>query len=71
MTRSVSSLLSVDDLAVRFQLGDRVIVDAVKGVSFKLNRGETLALVGESGSGKSTTARAIMKLLPRTARLGG
>src|SRR5215208_7987711 len=65
-----SPLLQVQDLAIRFQLGDKVIVDAVSGVSFDLNRSETLALVGESGSGKSTTARAIMRLLPRNARLG-
>jgi peptide/nickel transport system ATP-binding protein len=70
-THNSSPLLQVRDLAIRFQLGDKVIVDAVSGVSFDLNRSETLALVGESGSGKSTTARAIMKLLPRNARLGG
>jgi ABC-type microcin C transport system duplicated ATPase subunit YejF len=69
-TKNSSPLLQVRDLAIRFQLGDRVIVDAVSGVSFDLDRGETLALVGESGSGKSTTARSIMKLLPGTARLG-
>ena len=42
-----------------------------KNVSFHIDRGETLALVGESGSGKSVTARAIMKLLPRTAHVSG
>jgi microcin C transport system ATP-binding protein len=56
-------LLVVRDLAVRFRLGERVI-DAVKGVSFTLERGRTLALVGESGSGKSVTALSILQLLP-------
>ncbi|MBR9972361.1 ABC transporter ATP-binding protein [Magnetospirillum sulfuroxidans] len=56
-------LLSVDNLAVSFGHGpDRV--DAVKGVSFTLDRGHTLALVGESGSGKSVTALSILQLLP-------
>jgi microcin C transport system ATP-binding protein len=56
-------LLSVDDLAVDFQQG-AAVTHAVKGVSFALSKGETLALVGESGSGKSVTALSILKLLP-------
>ena len=52
-------LLVVDDLAVSFGP-----VEAVKSVSFTLNKGETLALVGESGSGKSVTALSILQLLP-------
>jgi peptide/nickel transport system ATP-binding protein len=44
-------------------------IEAVKDVSFTLRKGQTIALVGESGSGKSVTARAIMKLLTKRARV--
>src|SRR5215467_15888275 len=62
------SLLEVRDLSVTFA-GWRGAppVDAVKRVSFSLDRGETLALVGESGSGKSVTALSILQLLPYPA----
>ena len=56
-------LLEVKDLSVRFQT-DRATVDAVKGISLSLNKGESLGIVGESGSGKSVTSMAIMGLLP-------
>src|SRR5579863_9534149 len=56
-------LLSVTNLSVTFASGAHR-VEAVKGVSFGLEKGETLALVGESGSGKSVTALSILQLLP-------
>jgi microcin C transport system ATP-binding protein len=59
----MSPLLEVTDLAVEFRLEGRII-DAVKGISFELDKGETLAIVGESGSGKSVSALSILQLLP-------
>jgi len=54
--------LSIDGLSVQFA-GDRAPVQAVHGVSFSVERGETLAVVGESGSGKTVTALAVMGLV--------
>jgi microcin C transport system ATP-binding protein len=56
-------LLAVDDLWATFG-HEPNLVRAVKGASFTMQRGETLALVGESGSGKSVTALSILQLLP-------
>jgi microcin C transport system ATP-binding protein len=66
----MSELLSVRDLHVTFAVPGGV-VEAVKGVSLELGRGETLALVGESGSGKSVTALSILQLLPYPAASHG
>jgi oligopeptide transport system ATP-binding protein len=56
-------ILEVDNLQVSFKMftGE---VQAVRGVSFTLNKGEVLAIVGESGCGKSVTAQTIMRLVP-------
>ncbi len=56
-------ILQVRDLCVDFVLEDRTI-EAVRGATFDLAAGETLAIVGESGSGKSVTALALTRLLP-------
>ena len=63
-------LLSVRELSVdiRSDLGD---LKAVDGLSFDIPRGKTVAVVGESGSGKSVTAQAIMRILPKVARISG
>ncbi|MBE2192455.1 MAG: ABC transporter ATP-binding protein [Alphaproteobacteria bacterium] len=63
---SLFHLLSVKDLCVRFR-SSGADFDAVKNVSFSLDKGKSLALVGESGSGKSVTALSILQLLPYPA----
>ncbi len=63
MTQNATPILKVENLSVRFKTPDGSF-DAVKGVSFSLDKGKTLALVGESGSGKSVTALSLLQLLP-------
>ena len=70
-------LLRVTNLTKRFAVKGGLLsrevglVHAVDGVSFDINRGETLGLVGESGCGKSITALALMGLLPDSAVVSG
>lgn len=61
-------LLEVQNLRVSFNT-DEGVVQAVDGVDLRVKQGHTLGIVGESGSGKSVTVNAIMRLLPRNARL--
>ena len=64
------SLLKVRNLSVSFTQ-DGARTEAVKGVSFEVGEGETVAIVGESGSGKSVTALSTVSLLPGSAEVSG
>jgi peptide/nickel transport system ATP-binding protein len=64
------SLLEVDNLRVTLNTA-RGPADALRGVSFAIDRGDTVGLIGESGCGKSITALALMGLLPEGARVSG
>ncbi len=64
------SLLAVRDLSVGFRAEGRV-AEAVRGVTFEIGKGETLAIVGESGSGKSVSALSMVGLLPKSAVVAG
>src|SRR5688500_11314810 len=66
--RGGGNLLTVRDLKIAFDL-DTGVLEAVRGISFRVPHGKTVALVGESGSGKSVVAQAIMGILPKIARI--
>ena len=67
-TTPTGPLLEVTDLEVGFQTGSG-LVKALRGVSLTIEHGQTVAIVGESGSGKSTTAAAIIGLLPGSGQV--
>ncbi|MEQ8345748.1 MAG: ABC transporter ATP-binding protein [Sneathiellaceae bacterium] len=66
----MTNVLEVRDLKVEFHVNEGT-VHAVRGVSFRIPSGRTVALVGESGSGKSVVSQAIMGILPAPARITG
>ncbi len=66
----MADLLRVEDLKIAFQLPEGRL-DAVRGISFRVRPGSTVALVGESGSGKSVVSQAIMGILPKAASIEG
>ncbi len=61
--KRTQAFLEVNDIVVEYTSGKRT-VQAVNGISFSMKKGETLGLVGETGAGKTTTAKAIMRILP-------
>ncbi|HWB41165.1 MAG TPA: ABC transporter ATP-binding protein [Gemmatimonadales bacterium] len=65
----MTRVLDVENLRVSFPDGSGSWVQPVDGVSFSLDRGETLALVGESGCGKSLTSLALLRLVPAPGRI--
>jgi peptide/nickel transport system ATP-binding protein len=71
MKTVAENLLEVRDLQVEFRLHPAGVLRVVEDVSFRVRRGATVALVGESGSGKSVISQAIMRILPRSARITG
>ncbi len=70
-TGASAPLLEVTDLSVTFPQRGGPDVNAVRGISYRVHKGEFLGIVGESGSGKSVSSLALMGLLPSSARVTG
>ncbi|BDB96471.1 dipeptide ABC transporter ATP-binding protein [Candidatus Hydrogenosomobacter endosymbioticus] len=70
MTSRNSQLIEVSDLKVSF-FSDMETVEAVRGVSFSVGKGDALAIVGESGSGKTISCLSLARLLPKSALYSG
>lgn len=70
MSNANETILKVDGLRISFNTYGGV-VQAVRGISYDLRRGETMAIVGESGSGKSVSIKTIMGILPSNAAIEG
>src|SRR5262249_44082941 len=66
--QDMTDLLTVRDLHVEFRVAEGTI-HAVRGASFRVRHGATMAIVGESGSGKTVVSQAIMGILPRVGRI--
>ena len=66
----MTDLLAIRDLRIAFRLHDAVI-EAVRGISFSVPQGGTVALVGESGSGKTVVSQAVLGILPTAGRITG
>ena len=66
--RADDCILEVGDLTIDYEIADR-IQRALEGITFRIARGETVGVLGESGSGKSTLALALLRVLPRSARI--
>jgi peptide/nickel transport system ATP-binding protein len=68
MSNRTDLLLEVNDLQTYFFLNEGT-VRALDGVTFRIQRGQTLGVVGESGCGKSVTARSILRIVPKPGRI--
>ena len=65
----MASLLKIDDLRLEFSLSGGARIYALRGVHLQIEPGICYGILGESGSGKSTLAKAVMQLLPKSAKV--